>query len=58
MSNSNDSAELNDEYLLSAAQNMEELIFTKGAVIIQQDDIGDSVCGHSSRCCNLIVIRI
>jgi CRP-like cAMP-binding protein len=48
MSNSNDSAELNDEYLLSAAQNMEELIFTKGAVIIQQDDIGDSVCGHSS----------
>ena len=36
-------AELSEEYLLSAAQNMDELVVTQGTVIIQQDDIGDSV---------------
>jgi hypothetical protein len=37
-------AKLTDNYLLSAAQNMEERIAPFGTILIQQDDIGDSVC--------------
>lgn len=33
---------LTNEALISAAQSMEEVYFTKGDVIIEQDDIGDS----------------
>mmetsp|Transcript_26206 Transcript_26206/g.38823 ORF Transcript_26206/g.38823 Transcript_26206/m.38823 type:complete len:493 (+) Transcript_26206:30-1508(+) len=35
-------AKLTDQYMLSAAQNMEELVLPYGSVLIQQDDVGDS----------------
>lgn len=35
-------AKLNPQFLLSAAQNMEEIILPRGTVIIRQDDVGDS----------------
>mmetsp|Transcript_24296 Transcript_24296/g.24905 ORF Transcript_24296/g.24905 Transcript_24296/m.24905 type:complete len:928 (+) Transcript_24296:232-3015(+) len=35
-------AKLTDHYLLSAAQNMEEMIVPAGTVLIKQDDVGDS----------------
>eukprot|EP00602_Paraphysomonas_sp_CaronLab_P002653 CAMPEP_0185021950 /NCGR_PEP_ID=MMETSP1103-20130426/4648_1 /TAXON_ID=36769 /ORGANISM="Paraphysomonas bandaiensis, Strain Caron Lab Isolate" /LENGTH=852 /DNA_ID=CAMNT_0027553771 /DNA_START=239 /DNA_END=2797 /DNA_ORIENTATION=+ len=33
---------MTEQYLLSAAQNMEELVLPYGSVIIRQDDVGDS----------------
>jgi CRP-like cAMP-binding protein len=35
-------AGLSSEALVTAAQSMEEIFYSKGDVIIEQDDIGDS----------------